>query len=146
MRKKDIKKERKRVLVWESQNGGQIQQKQLSFDLCNIALGSTLGLHFQKPATMTLGSERPLTHWRWWNIWIELEHFYTPGLLKFNKKNEQCAILWSLSNCIRLNPQWMISSPGVNCFDQSLHMTLEPQQWSLFNVRFICRHLLSVSS
>lgn len=51
-------KEREEKEHWECQHKGQIQQKQLSFDLCNIALGSALGLHFQKPVTMTQGSER----------------------------------------------------------------------------------------
>lgn len=39
---------------------GKFNKSSSLFDLCNIALGSTLGLHFQKPAAVTLGSERPL--------------------------------------------------------------------------------------
>lgn len=54
----EIQKEE--VLGSGCQHGGQIQQRQLSSDWCNIALGSTPGLLFQKPATTTLGSERPL--------------------------------------------------------------------------------------
>lgn len=84
VRKKD-KKERKEKEYWECQHTGQIQQKKLSFDLSNIALGSALGLHFQKPVTVTLASER--SH-RVFEIGKHFpEHFYTPSISKFIKKN-----------------------------------------------------------
>lgn len=44
VRKKDKKKEKKKS-IGSVNNAGQIQQKKLSFDLSNIALGSALGLH-----------------------------------------------------------------------------------------------------
>ena len=74
--KEDKKKERKGVLVWECQHGGQIQQKQLSFDLCTIALGSALGLHFQRPATTTLGSERTTQRFGGGEIFGKDENIY----------------------------------------------------------------------